>query len=185
MFFLVDALQTEPFNAARFRTSLRSKPVKELPLLQGAAFALYPSFCSRRSPGFQVREVILNLLLALFSKALRYDHYISEDERTSLSVDADGQIFHATREAIAAAPATATLHVVEYQKAWLESASSPRQSKNVYGSRAHKCEDFLASGQWAPRLPSVRPLPNFLAAAADIDDRPQCNHKMGEENQFT
>lgn len=182
---LVDALRTEPFSAARFRDSLRSEPVKELRLLHGAAVALYPSLCSRRAPGPQVREVFLNLLLSLFTTARRYDEYIAEDERASLPVDDSGQIVHATREDMAAAPATATFHVAEYHKAWLESASTPEQFKSVYGSRADKCDDFLASGQWAPSFPSVRPLPGFLAAAADIDDRPGCNHKMGVENQFT
>lgn len=182
---LVAALHAVPFRAAPFRAALHREPVKQLRLLHGAAVALYPALSSQRAPGPQVRKVFLNLLLALYNTAKRYDDCIDDDERSSLPVGPDGAVVHATREQMASAPEAATFHVSEFQKAWLERPASEEQFKTVYGARAIKGEDFLASGQWVPSYPTVRPLPNVLAAAADVDDKPECNHKMGQENQFT
>jgi len=128
--------------------------------------SLYPALC--RLP--RVGKVLLNLLLALCETSERYTAFVTNDADMRMAKGADGNMIIATREEMAAAPATASFHPHEYTHRWLRMNESWEQFVAVYGDRARAALDFLASGHWAPSFPLIRPMPDFLAVAGSADD---------------
>lgn len=81
------ALGATPFRIVAIRSALGIDDVMEVRLLHGAWVVLYNSLRSSRSPGPGVRDVLLNLFVALYCTGLRYDAYIEDDARANLRVD--------------------------------------------------------------------------------------------------
>lgn len=177
---LVTALAAEPFDQSALAAASKGENVKSQRLLHGAVAALYPVLCSQP----RVRDLFTNLLLAICETNERYLAFVKADAVEKLPAAGD-QLLVATVEEMAANGETKVYHPVEYTKRWLDVAASVERFRAVYGRRAEAALDFLRSGQWAPSFPIVRPIPDFLAIRGVAEDLPECNHLMGEENQFT
>lgn len=178
---LVQALVADKFDKRALQLAINLPQVKELRLLHGAVSALFPVLCTQP----RVRDIFSNLLLALCETIQRYLKFVDDDAAACLMSTSDGRVLCATAEEMAAADPSASFHPIEYAKEWLEKPASVERFKEVYAQQADNAEDFLLTGQWAPSLPQVRPIPDFLKVAGGPDDVPECNHIMGQENQFT
>lgn len=177
---LVKALAAEPFEQSALAEASRSTVVKDQRLLHGAVTALYPVLCSQP----RVRDLLVNLLLAICETNQRYLDFVNADAAKKLPV-VDGQVMAATAEEMAANGTTKAYHPFEYTKRWLEVPASVERFQDVYGTRVDGANLFLRTGQWAPSFPPLRAIPDFLALAGAPVDNPECNHIMGEENMFT
>lgn len=178
---LVAALVARPFDQYALEKATRHHQVRGQRLLYGAISALYPALCTQP----RVRDILVNVLCALCETNERYEAFVRDDAVQALTSSTDGRLKVATAEEMAAADPTATFHPVEYTKSWLEVPASVERYQSLYGLRAAQANNFLLTGEWAPSFPPVRAIPDFLAAAGVAEDRPECNHVMGQENQFT
>lgn len=177
----MEALSADPFVPSALQEAMRIKLVEDMRLLHGAVGALYPVMCAQP----RVRDVFVNLLVALCETNERYEGFVAADTDTSLERCVDGQVVITCAERMAAADESGAFHPLECAKSWLEPPASAERFLSMYGQRTLDASDFLLSGQWAASFPPVRAVPDFLAVGGSPDDVPECNYIMGQENQFT
>lgn len=176
---VVAALAAMPVRRATLQAAVRSESVKELRLLHGALLTLYPSFCTQP----RVRTVMLNLLLGLCATYEWYREFVDKHALHELQRDEHDEGVMATRHEMAEFPEKA-FHPAEFTGAYFGEDVSSETFLGTYGDRELAMRDYLLSGQWAPKFPPVRELPDFLSVSKSSEDVPECSHLLGMANRF-
>ncbi|GAB0493151.1 hypothetical protein MMPV_004424 [Pyropia vietnamensis] len=183
---LVTALQDEGFSIRTLAAALNHPDVAELRLLRSAVACLGPAVAANR----HLRGLLARLLGCLPATMRMYDAFVADKFNESMAGDAtnrgdqgacgtsgrmeeevvdDGDDEFVSQEEMANAHPHQVFTASQYSRAWLRSA----------------CDDILKTGIWAPGLPVVRALPDFVGVAAADTDQADCNHRMGQEVLFT
>lgn len=172
---MIEVLGDNPFSLHELRRALAHPSVADLRLLRGAVACLAPILAQRQAN----RLVLRDLLQALKSTARRYDAFVRDHGAHN------GGDVEVSAMDMARAGSETTFHPSQYARVWLDVPPSWERFRSVYGHVADQTRDFLASGQWAPSFPPLRPIPDFLAKEGAHEDMPACNHKLGQGNKFT
>lgn len=112
-------LSAEPFEPSALAEASKHTAVKEQRLLHGAVTALYPVLCFQP----RVRDLFINLLLAIGETSERYIKFVKEDAVSKLPND-NNQVLTATVEDMAPDGATKVYDPFEFTKRWLEEPAS-------------------------------------------------------------
>jgi len=90
-----------------------------------------------------------------------------------------------SREGMANAHPSRIFTAAQYAKTWLRRVATACGFKAIYTDEGDQDDNILKTGIWAPGLPILRALPDFLGAAVADTDLVDCNNDMGKEKVYT
>jgi len=107
---------------------------------------------------------------------------VARDEESCAGQEDEDNI---SREAMANAHSSRIFTAAQYTKTWLRRVATACGFKAIYTDDGDQDDNILKTGIWAPGLPILRALPDFLGAAAADTDLADCNNDMGKEKVYT
>ena len=71
----------------------------------------------------------------------------------------------------------------QYTETWLMGEATEAGYRAVYNEPADQGNDYLRTGVWAPGLPCLRGMPEFVGASSAQTDAPDCQQEVGKKNR--
>jgi len=198
---LVATLEANNFSSFTLAATLSRPEVAEQRLLRSAVACLGPAIVVHR----HLRLLLASLLRSLQDTMANYEMFVADkyekprsDEASSSSDGDDGgdggdggdgddneDEDDISRETMANAHPHYVFSAMQYTKTWLRPVATAAGFKALYNEEGDQDDDILKTGIWAPGLPILRALPNFVGAAVADTDVAACNHEMGKEKVYT
>eukprot|EP00168_Porphyra_purpurea_P015721 TRINITY_DN4894_c0_g1_i1.p1 TRINITY_DN4894_c0_g1~~TRINITY_DN4894_c0_g1_i1.p1 ORF type:complete len:474 (-),score=103.12 TRINITY_DN4894_c0_g1_i1:33-1454(-) len=97
----------------------------------------------------------------------------------------EGDEDNISRGAMAHAHPNFVFTAMQYTKTGLRGVVTAAGFEAIYNDEGDQDDNILRTGIWAPGLPILRAMPNFVGVASADTDLADCNHEMGKKKVYT